>query len=176
VTTESSSTSGRAVSGSSPSDSSSVRSSGTGSTIGGSSSIISSRNGSLSYVSTSSETTESSRTNSSASSETSSLGLSSDESVKLIEKRFYVNSEGPSRIRSQLPPTMSNYKLGQLLETYLEEVARDSSISLGKFITLADLFTEFPRDLDDGIYRAIDTFLRVMLVTNQPSCVPVSVL
>lgn len=62
---------------------------------------------------------------------------------------------------------MSNFKLGQLLETYLEEVAKDSSISLGKFITLADLFAEFPRNSDDGIYRAIDTFLRVIFVTNQ---------
>jgi hypothetical protein len=81
----------------------------------------------------------------------------------MVEKKFYVSTtEGSgSRIRSQLPPTTLNFKLGQLLEIYLEEVARDSTISLGKFIALADLFAEFPRDSDDGIYRAIDTFLRV---------------
>lgn len=67
-------------------------------------------------------------------------------------------------MRSQLPSTTGNVKLGQLLETYLDEVARDSSISLGKFVSLADLFTEFPRDSDDGVYRAIDTFLKVLLL------------
>lgn len=52
---------------------------------------------------------------------------------------------------------------------YLGEVARDSTISLGKFITLADLVTEFPRDSDDGIYKVIDTYLRVYFTSTTMS-------
>ncbi|XP_024374724.1 root phototropism protein 3 [Physcomitrium patens] len=163
VTTEIS-TSSRSISGSSASDSSSVRTSDTGSSTNGTSSSLSSRRSSLSFVSSSSETSSTStrsdhsRTSSIASSETSSSALSSDESVKL-EKKFYV-TEGPTGRRFQLPLTTMNFKVAQLLETYLEEVAKDSSIPLGRFISLADLVAEFPRDSDDALYKAIDTFLR----------------
>lgn len=77
-----------------------------------------------------------------------------------LEKKFYV-TEGPTGRRFQLPLTTMNFKVAQLLETYLEEVAKDSSIPLGRFISLADLVAEFPRDSDDALYKAIDTFLRV---------------
>lgn len=75
-------------------------------------------------------------------------------------KKFYTD-DIPAR-KSQLSNTTANRKVAQLLETYLEEVAKDSSIPLGKFIVLAELFTEFPRDSDDSLYRAIDAFFRVM--------------
>lgn len=86
--------------------------------------------------------------------------------MKLENKPFYPVTESPKNRRSQLPSTTANLKVAQLLETYLEEIAKDSSISLEKFINLAELFTEFPRDSDDSIYRAIDGFLRVLLTTN----------
>ena len=159
VTTES--RSGRSVSSPGDSGSSSVRSSDTGSSISRSNSSLSSRSSSFRSTSNS-ETTESSRS-SHASSETSSSssGRSSDESVKLEKKPFYAVPESPRNQKFQLPPTTANLKVAQLLETYLEEIAKDSSIPLEKFITLAELFTEFPRDSDDSIYRAIDGFLKV---------------
>lgn len=83
---------------------------------------------------------------------------SGDESVKL-EKKFPI-TEGPNR-KPQLPATTSNVKVARLLEVYLEEVSKDSSIPLAKFAALADLYTEFPRDSDDSIYKSIDSFLRV---------------
>lgn len=78
-------------------------------------------------------------------------------------KKFYTD-DFPIR-QSQLPNTNANLKVAQLLETYLEEVGKDSSIPLGKFMALAELFTKFPRESDDSIYRAIDAFLRVMPLT-----------
>lgn len=87
--------------------------------------------------------------------------------MKLEKKPFYTVTESPRNQRSQLPPTTANFKVAQLLETYLDEIAKDSTIFLEKFITLLELFTEFPRDSDDSIYRAIDGFLRVQfLITN----------
>jgi len=82
--------------------------------------------------------------------------------VKLEKKKnaFYVTESSPSR-KTLLPPTTANFKVAQLLETYLEEVAKDSTINFGQFMKLAELFTEFPRDSDDSIYRAIDGFFRV---------------
>lgn len=84
--------------------------------------------------------------------------------MKLEKKPFYAVTESPSNQRFQLPPTTANFKVAQLLETYLDEISKDSSIPLEKFIMLAELFTEFPRDSDDSIYRAIDGFLRVQLL------------
>ncbi|KAG0590398.1 hypothetical protein KC19_1G096700 [Ceratodon purpureus] len=152
--------SGRSVSGSSNSGSSSVRSSDTGSSISRSSSNLSSRSSSFRSTSNS-DTTESSLTShTSSDTSSSSSGISSDESVKLEKKPFYAVTESPSNQRFQLPPTTANFKVAQLLETYLDEISKDSSIPLEKFIMLAELFTEFPRDSDDSIYRAIDGFLR----------------
>ena len=76
-----------------------------------------------------------------------------------LEKKFHV-TEGPTR-KPQLPAVTSNVKVARLLEVYLEEVSKDSSIPLAKFAALADLYTEFPRDSDDSIYKSIDNFLRV---------------
>lgn len=76
-----------------------------------------------------------------------------------LEKKFHI-AEGPTR-KPQLPASTSNVKVARLLEVYLEEVSKNSSIPLAKFAALADLYTEFPRDSDDSIYRSIDSFLRV---------------
>lgn len=169
--TTGSSRSGRSVSSSgSDSGSSSLRSSDTGSSISGSSisgSLSSSR--SSSFRSTASSETTESHASSETTTTSSISGHSSDESVKLETKQkkkpaFY-DTETPSR-KTLLPPTTANFKVAQLLETYLEEIAKDSSISFGKFLKLGELFTEFPRDSDDSIYRAIDGFLRVGTCTS----------
>lgn len=78
-----------------------------------------------------------------------------------FEKSKFFTTEGPTR-KLQLPPTSTNLVVAQLLESYLEEVAKDSSIPLGKFVAFSELFIEFPRESDDCVYRSIDTFLRVL--------------
>lgn len=161
-----SSVSGSSISGTSFSDSSISGTSASGSSISGysvtgSSITITSVSGSGTSLS---RTTSSISDTSSSSDESTSTKTKSEESEKLdsmFESKKFFSTEGPTR-RPQLPPTSANLKVSQVLEVYLEEVAKDPSIPLGKFVALADLFIEFPRVSDDCVYSAIDTFLRVL--------------
>ncbi|GAU19103.1 hypothetical protein TSUD_79250 [Trifolium subterraneum] len=51
-------------------------------------------------------------------------------------------------------------KLNRLMDNYLAEVATDPNLSITKFQVLAELLPEYTRSLDDGLYRAIDTYLK----------------
>ncbi|KAK4264913.1 hypothetical protein QN277_026030 [Acacia crassicarpa] len=50
--------------------------------------------------------------------------------------------------------------ISRLLDNYLAEVARDANLSITKFQVLAELLPENARTCDDGLYRAIDTYLK----------------
>ena len=156
------------VSGTTDSRSSISRSSISGTSVSGSGTSISRTTSSMS---------DSSGNDESAKTGTMSTSSSDEGSVKLdgrFEKTKFFATEGPTR-RPQLPPTLSNLKVAHLLKTFLEEVARDSSIPVGKFVALADLFVDFPRESDDCVYKAIDTFLKVsnhlgQLITSVLRC------
>ncbi|XP_013602697.1 PREDICTED: BTB/POZ domain-containing protein At5g67385-like isoform X2 [Brassica oleracea var. oleracea] len=51
--------------------------------------------------------------------------------------------------------------IGELMESYLAEVASDRNINLVKFMGIAECIPEQSRIKDDGIYRAIDMYLKV---------------
>ncbi|XP_047327033.1 root phototropism protein 3-like [Impatiens glandulifera] len=51
-------------------------------------------------------------------------------------------------------------KVAKLIDSYLAEVAVDSNLLLPDFITLAGALPEHSRSLNDGLYRAIDTYLK----------------
>ncbi|XP_077224487.1 phototropic-responsive NPH3 family protein isoform X2 [Tasmannia lanceolata] len=51
--------------------------------------------------------------------------------------------------------------VGKLLDTYLAEIARDPNLSNSKFQVLAETLPENARMCDDGLYRAIDTYLKL---------------
>nr|VDD56899.1 unnamed protein product [Brassica oleracea] len=51
--------------------------------------------------------------------------------------------------------------IGELMESYLAEVASDRNINLVKFMGIAECIPEQSRITDDGIYRAIDMYLKV---------------
>ena len=53
------------------------------------------------------------------------------------------------------------YNISKLLDNYLAEIARDPNLSITKFQVLAESLPENARTCDDGLYRAIDTFLKV---------------
>lgn len=55
----------------------------------------------------------------------------------------------------------SKIKVARLVDSYLAEAARDSSLPLSKFVDLASMVAAFPRSTHDGIYRAIDMYLKV---------------
>lgn len=51
--------------------------------------------------------------------------------------------------------------VSKLLDNYLAEIAEDPNLSITKFQILAELLPENARTCDDGLYRAIDTYLKV---------------
>jgi len=55
----------------------------------------------------------------------------------------------------------SKLKVAKLIDGYLAEIARDPNLSLEKFVQLADSIPDFARPLHDGLYRAVDMYLKV---------------
>lgn len=59
------------------------------------------------------------------------------------------------------PPSQSAMvKVAKLVDNYLAEIAPDSNLKLDKFIAIANTLPEYARTIDDGIYRAIDIYLK----------------
>nr|XP_043615343.1 BTB/POZ domain-containing protein SR1IP1-like [Erigeron canadensis] len=51
-------------------------------------------------------------------------------------------------------------KVGKLMESYLAEIASDRNLPVSKFINLAEHIPEQAKVSEDGMYRAIDIFLK----------------
>ncbi|KAH9330393.1 hypothetical protein KI387_002501, partial [Taxus chinensis] len=78
-------------------------------------------------------------------------------------------------------------KVSTLMDSYLAEIAPDQSLTVSKFILLAEAVGEKGRLLDDGLYRAIDICLKVRFLflysslllfyikTNENNCVGMNV-
>ncbi|XXG56925.1 hypothetical protein AAC387_Pa03g4224 [Persea americana] len=58
-----------------------------------------------------------------------------------------------------LPPSDME-RVGKLMESYLVEIATDPNLNVSKFIGLAELIPEQARVTEDGMYRAIDIYLK----------------
>jgi len=54
-------------------------------------------------------------------------------------------------------------RVARLVDSYLTEVSRDRNLSLTKFQVLAEALPESARTCDDGLYRAIDSYLKVII-------------
>ncbi|KAF7814331.1 root phototropism protein 3-like [Senna tora] len=52
-------------------------------------------------------------------------------------------------------------KVAKLVDFYLAEAAMDANLSLCEFVTLASALPAHARATDDGLYRAVDTYLKV---------------
>ncbi|XP_074568591.1 root phototropism protein 3 [Curcuma longa] len=61
--------------------------------------------------------------------------------------------------RNASGPTAKN-RVARLLDSYLTEVSRDRNLSLTKFQVLAEALPEAARTCDDGLYRAVDSYLK----------------
>ncbi|KAK7307674.1 hypothetical protein VNO77_40936 [Canavalia gladiata] len=51
-------------------------------------------------------------------------------------------------------------RVGKLMENYLAEIATDRNLPVPKFICLAELIPEQSKPTEDGMYRAIDIYLK----------------
>ncbi|XP_076922955.1 BTB/POZ domain-containing protein At1g30440-like isoform X2 [Bidens hawaiensis] len=71
---------------------------------------------------------------------------------------------------SLTPVTM----VAKLIDGFLAEVAPDVNLKLPKFMSLAEAVPEYARPMDDGLYRAIDIYLKLQLRTSIAGCFLVS--
>ncbi|KAG8073954.1 hypothetical protein GUJ93_ZPchr0006g41722 [Zizania palustris] len=58
------------------------------------------------------------------------------------------------------PPHNDVGQVGRLMESYLAEIASDANLSIETFAALAELIPERARFNEDGMYRAIDIYLK----------------
>lgn len=56
-------------------------------------------------------------------------------------------------------------RVARLVDSYLTDVSRDRNLSMTKFQVLAEALPESARTCDDGLYRAIDSYLKVLYLT-----------
>jgi hypothetical protein len=59
------------------------------------------------------------------------------------------------------PSHGSLLKVGRLIDAYLVEIAPDPCLSLQKFTAMIEILPDYARVIDDGLYRAIDIYLKV---------------
>ncbi|KAG2705011.1 hypothetical protein I3760_05G032800 [Carya illinoinensis] len=69
------------------------------------------------------------------------------------DKHMY---EGSHRINNP----NAKMRVARLVDSYLTEVSRDRNLSLTKFQVLAEALPESARTCDDGLYRAVDSYLK----------------
>ncbi|CAI8588957.1 unnamed protein product [Vicia faba] len=58
------------------------------------------------------------------------------------------------------PPQSNIERVGKLMENFLAEIATDRNLSVAKFISLAELIPEQSKPTEDGMYRALDIYLK----------------
>lgn len=63
------------------------------------------------------------------------------------------------------PPPSDIERVGKLMENYLAEIASDRNLSVSRFNALAELIPEQSRVTEDGMYRAVDIYLKVQSLT-----------
>ncbi|MED6204941.1 hypothetical protein PIB30_013444 [Stylosanthes scabra] len=64
------------------------------------------------------------------------------------------------RSPSMVSDNSKKMKVAKLVDGYLAEIARDPNLPISNFVSLAELVSSFPRPSHDGLYRAIDMYLK----------------
>lgn len=62
------------------------------------------------------------------------------------------------------PKQSSILKVSKLMDNYLAEIALDPNLTTSKFIDLAELLPDHARIISDGLYRAVDIYLKVQII------------
>ncbi|GJN24076.1 hypothetical protein PR202_gb11789 [Eleusine coracana subsp. coracana] len=75
--------------------------------------------------------------------------------AKFQEDEEIVEVENLSSVSST-----SKLAVAKLIDGYLAEIAKDPNLPLHKLITLAEMMSSLPRPTHDGLYRAIDMYLK----------------
>ncbi|MFQ6633728.1 hypothetical protein Gotur_012418 [Gossypium turneri] len=56
------------------------------------------------------------------------------------------------------------FKVSKLVDNYLAEIAPDANLKLAKFMAIAETLPTHARTIHDGLYRAIDIYLKVCML------------
>lgn len=87
------------------------------------------------------------------------------ETVQRIMMNFLDNEMEGNQLGDEeyhVSPSLSDMeRVGKLMENYLAEISSDRNLSVINFITLAEVVPEQARITEDGMYRAIDIYLKV---------------
>lgn len=76
-----------------------------------------------------------------------------------------IDNDGIRGLRGQeILSSASKLMVAKLVDGYLAEISKDCNLPLSKFIDLAEMVSGFPRPNHDGLYQAIDMFLKVNIV------------
>lgn len=74
--------------------------------------------------------------------------------IRLVKRFVSLDNEGAKSGAALV-------KVAKLVDSYLCEAAVDANLRLDEFVTLAGALPSHARATDDGLYRAIDTYLKV---------------
>ena len=77
--------------------------------------------------------------------------------TRLVKKFAGLDSEG-------VKTGAALVKVAKLVDSYLAEAAIDGGLTLPELISLAEALPSHARTTEDGLYRAIDTYLKVMII------------
>lgn len=80
--------------------------------------------------------------------------------TRLVKKFTGLDNEG-------VKSGASLVKVAKLVDSYLAEAALDGDLSIPEFISLAEALPNHARVTEDGLYRAIDTYLKVNVKLNE---------
>ncbi|CAI9287029.1 unnamed protein product [Lactuca saligna] len=78
----------------------------------------------------------------------------------LIQEQIEISTPGREPMMKKSYDMNAKMRVAKLVDGYLSEVSRDKNLSLTKFHVLAEALPESARICDDGIYRAIDSYLK----------------
>ncbi|CAN8266418.1 unnamed protein product [Cochlearia groenlandica] len=72
-----------------------------------------------------------------------------------------INLEEITRHSSSCSCSPLLFKVANLVDSYLQEIAKDVNLTVSKFVELADTLPDFSRSCHDGLYKAIDIYLQL---------------
>ncbi|XP_072982535.1 root phototropism protein 3 [Typha latifolia] len=75
-------------------------------------------------------------------------------------RESYVEKHGYEPATARASGSNAKLRVARLIDSFLTEVSRDRNLSLTKFQVLAEALPESTRSCDDGLYRAVDSYLK----------------
>ncbi|XP_059293518.1 BTB/POZ domain-containing protein SR1IP1 [Lycium ferocissimum] len=80
--------------------------------------------------------------------------------MNFLDYEMEGNRLGDEEYHHVSPSLSEMERVGKLMENYLAEIASDRNLSVTKFINLAEVIPEQAKITEDGMYRAIDIYLK----------------